>query len=84
MAVRPDTTMPQPSELPNNYQREIKPGVFVDLYDVLVAFDVTNPAAAHAVKKIMCSGKRGVKSKAQDLIEARQALDRAIEMALGE
>jgi len=64
----------------NKYQREIKPGVWVDVYDVLMAFNVANPATAHAVKKLLCPGQRGHKSAAQDLTEARMAIDRAIEL----
>ena len=64
----------------NNYLREIKPGVMVDVYDVLVAFGVTNPAIAHALKKLLCPGQRGQKSRRQDLLEAGVALQRAIEL----
>lgn len=64
----------------NNYLREIKPGVFVDVYDVLVAFGVTNPAIAHALKKLLCPGQRGQKSLRQDLLEAGVALQRAIDI----
>ena len=67
-------------DLDNKYSREIKPGVFVDVYDVLVAFGVTHPAIAHAAKKLLCAGQRGHKGTYQDLVEARLALDRAIEM----
>ena len=34
----------------NKYKRKIN-GVDADVYDVLIAFGVTNPAIAHAVKK---------------------------------
>ena len=64
----------------NKYQREIKPGVWVDVYDVLIAFDVTNPAIAHALKKLLCPGQRGHKSIAHNLTEARVSIDRAIEL----
>lgn len=65
----------------NKYQREIASGVYVDVYDVLVAFGVTNPAIAHAIKKLLCPGQRGHKSLRDDLVEARQSVDRAIELA---
>jgi hypothetical protein len=56
-------------------------GTRADLYDVLVAFDVQCPATAHAVKKLLCAGRRGGgKSRLQDLVEAQQALVRAIEL----
>lgn len=53
----------------NKYQREIKPGVFVDVYDVLRAFNVTCPAMAH-----------GVKDSIQDKNEAIASIKRSIEM----
>jgi hypothetical protein len=63
----------------NNYQRPCK-GVYIDVYDVLVAFKVTNPASQHAIKKILASGQRGVKDFEQDLLEAIASLNRAIEL----
>ena len=62
------------------YKKEIKPGTVVDVYDVLFAFEVTNPAIAHAVKKLLCPGQRHQKTKRQDLLEAQVALNRAIEL----
>lgn len=64
----------------SKYHREIKPGVEVDVYDILCAFDVANPAIAHAIKKLLCPGTRGHKSRRQDLLEAQIALARAIEL----
>ena len=52
--------------------------ISVDIYDVLVAFNVTNPATAHAVKKILCAGTRGTKSKEQDILEAIRSLQIAM------
>lgn len=51
-----------------------------DVYDVLDAFNVTNPALAHAIKKMLMPGIRHAKTAVQDLYEARQSLDRAIAM----
>lgn len=70
----------------NPYLRLIRaidpPGVAVkvDVYEVLVAFQVTNPALQHAAKKILCAGQRGSKDRLTDLREAVTALTRAIEM----
>jgi hypothetical protein len=61
------------------YQRKVSSTV-VDVYDVLTAFNVTNPATAHAIKKLLCPGLRGHKDKATDLIEALQSLERAIDL----
>lgn len=51
-----------------------------DVYAVLDAFAVTCPARQHAIKKLLCSGLRGKGSVLQDLQEARDAIDRAIQM----
>jgi len=64
----------------SKYHVEINPGVWVDVYDVLTAYTVTNPADAHAIKKMLCPGKRGAKSANQDRREAIQSLERAIEL----
>ena len=68
----------------NKYDREIKPNVFVDVYDVLHAFKVVNPAAQHAIKKLLCSGSRGHKTKEQDLKEALDSIKRAIDLEVGD
>ena len=60
--------------LGNKYHRQLK-GVTVDVYDVLKAFDVTNPALQHLIKKALCCGLRGHKDQAQDL---RDIIDSAI------
>lgn len=68
----------------NKYHREIKPGVHVDVYDVLAAFTADlhgriKAAVDHGLKKMLCAGERGHKDLRQDLVEARQSLDRAIQ-----
>lgn len=64
----------------NKYQREIKPGVFVDVYDVLQAFAVTNPALQHLVKKALAVGQRGHKDAAEDLQDIVDSALRAQEL----
>ena len=51
-----------------------------DVYAVLDAFAVTCPARQHAIKKLLCAGLRGKGDELQDLREARDAVDRAVEM----
>tara|TARA_R110000822_G_scaffold155178_1_gene294980 strand:- start:1083 stop:1448 length:366 start_codon:yes stop_codon:yes gene_type:complete len=51
--------------------------VIIDVYDVLDAFDVSNPATAHAIKKLLCTGSRGSKDWETDLQEAIDSLERA-------
>lgn len=64
----------------NKYKVQCK-GVEIDVYDVLLAYSVTNPADQHAIKKMLMPGKRGVKDANQDRKEAIQSLERAIELA---
>lgn len=69
----------------NKYEREISDrqgnNAIVDVYDVLKAFNVTCPATQHAVKKLLCSGIRGHKDLATDLVEAKESIARAIELS---
>jgi len=64
---------------PIKYQRECK-GILFDVYDILKAFDVKNPAIAHAVKKLLTGGKRGYKDIEQDYEEAIASIKRGIEL----
>jgi hypothetical protein len=50
------------------YKREIPTDEngLSEIYDVLVGFDVRCPAVAHAIKKLLCAGKRGDKSESKD------------------
>jgi len=52
----------------------------IDVYAVLDAFNVVCPARQHAIKKLLCSGIRGKGSVMQDLEEARDAVERSIQM----
>lgn len=53
----------------------------VDVYVVLHAFGVTDPCLQHAVKKLLLAGKRtGGKAAIKDIMEARETLNRAVEM----
>lgn len=62
----------------NKYMKEIKKGVYVDIYDVLGAYDVTHPIG-HAIKKLLMAGQRGSKCYIEDLSEAIQSIEREIE-----
>ena len=67
------------AKLESKYSRRIGKEV-VDVYDVLMAFNVTNPATQHAIKKLLMPGSRGHKDKQTDLKEAYQSIARAIEL----
>lgn len=61
----------------NVYVKNIK-GVDVDLYDIFDAYNVTDQAIGHALKKLLVPGLRnGGKSKLQDVKEAIFSLQRA-------
>ena len=64
---------------PSKYHRRIK-GVYVDVYDILHAFGITNPGDQHAIKKMLQPGKRGYKDARQDREEAIMSLERANEL----
>lgn len=69
---------------PNKYTRDMPTldgrTVPVDVYCVLAAFPTGSAAVDHAVKKQLAPGQRGVKTRLQDLKEARASLDRAIQL----
>lgn len=63
----------------NKYNRQCK-GVTIDVYDVLKAFEVTDPALQHLVKKALCAGLRGHKTMQQDLEDVLESAKRAVEL----
>lgn len=65
------------NDLPNKYQKRLRNNIAIDVYDVLDAFKVDNPATAHAIKKMLCAGQRGYKDYEQDIDEAIASLERA-------
>lgn len=69
----------EPPKTINKYEKRVK-NTTIDVYDVLVAFDVTCPAMQHAIKKCLMSGQRGYKDSAQDKREAIQSIERSIEL----
>jgi len=66
----------------SKYLRDVQLiGGKIDVYAVLVAFGVSCPARQHAIKKLLCAGLRGKGDELQDLREAGDAIDRAIQIA---
>jgi hypothetical protein len=64
-----------------HYYKELPENVtHVDVHRVVDLFGVRRSAVGHAIKKLLCSGQRGVKDEVQDLHEARQLIARTIEM----
>lgn len=72
-------TLLTPAAPVNKYNRQCK-GVTIDVYDVLKAFEVTDPALQHLVKKALCTGLRGHKTREQDLQDILDSAKRAVEL----
>ena len=78
----------------NKYQRKIQGAIedierkdrqmsgvmLIDVYDVLKAFEVTNPALQHLIKKALCAGLRGHKNIEQDMQDIIDSAIRAKEL----
>lgn len=62
----------------DKYKREIKPGVWIDVYDIIECYKPNNAALEHALKKILAAGKRGHKDFEQDLIDILSSVERAL------
>ena len=69
----------------NKYHREIfdiagNESITVDVYSVLAAFEVTNPALQHLIKKALCAGLRGHKNELTDMDDIIESAYRAKDM----
>ncbi len=63
----------------SHYFRQ-SPTTTIDVYRILLLFEVTDPALQHALKKVIAAGKRGAKDAAKDVREAIASLERWEEM----
>lgn len=80
-----DATSPMGDQAPvkqrsNKYLREIKPDVYVDVYDVIHAWGVSNPALQHLIKKALQAGNRGHKDLETDMQDIIDSAIRAKEL----
>lgn len=65
----------------NHYFKDVRNIDVIDVYRVLLAFQVTDPCIQHAVKKLLVAGGRGAgKDISQDIKEAIDSLERWQEM----
>ena len=64
----------------SHYFRDVSGLQHIDVYRVLELFGVTDPCLQHAAKKILCAGQRGLKELTKDVGEARDTLERRLEM----
>lgn len=83
VAMAHDATDPVDLLPKNKYMREIKPDVWVDVYDVLFAWKVTNPALQHLIKKALQAGNRGHKDLSTDMQDIVESAIRAAEIEDG-
>lgn len=79
--VQPESKLyaPENAKKYNHYFVRV-PWSYIDIYRLLELFKVTDNAIGHAVKKLLVPGLRGSKPTKQDIIEARDTLNRRIEM----
>jgi hypothetical protein len=70
---------------PKYYKRVPEGASVLDIYAVCKMFDVTDAALSHSLKKIMLPGTRtGGKSRYDDIKEARDTLNRWLELNKGQ
>lgn len=63
----------------NHYYREM-PFANIDVYRILHTFEVTDPCAQHAIKKLLAMGKRGHKDAEKDVQDVIDTMTRWQEM----
>lgn len=64
----------------NHYVKDISGIDVLDIYRLLMIYEVNDPCVGHAIKKLLVAGKRGSKSKKQDIREAIDSLERCLEI----
>lgn len=65
-----------------HYYKDVSKLISIDVYKVCELFEIndTSGAKQHAIKKLLCSGKRGVKDERKDIQEAIDTLIRYLEL----
>jgi len=63
-----------------HYHKDVSHLKSIDVYRVIDLFGVTDGAAQHALKKLLCAGQRGNKTFEQDMREAYDTLARRLQM----
>lgn len=65
----------------SHYHKDVEHLKTIDVYRTLELFGVTDQALGHAIKKLLCAGKRGAgKTFEQDVREAVDTLNRRLQM----
>lgn len=65
---------------PHYYKQLPSDTTHIDIYMILDLFNVGNQGIGHTIKKLLCPGQRHAKSWLQDVTEARDTLNRVIEL----
>ena len=63
-----------------HYHKNVEHLEYIDVYRILELFNVTSAPLQHAIKKLLLPGSRHAKDLRHDLHEARDSIDRALEM----
>ena len=76
------TQAPKFNHSGSKYLRDIKTTIDgkIDVYAVLIAFNVVSPTRQHAIKKLLCAGIRGKNDELNDIQEAKDAIERDIQL----
>lgn len=64
----------------SHYKKDVSHLKMIDVYRVAQLFGVTDHCEFHALKKILCAGKRGNKDYEKDIREAIDSLNRRLQM----
>lgn len=64
----------------NPYVKSVRHLDEIDIYQIGNLYEVKSHAVFHALKKILCAGKRGAKDYEQDLMEAIEAIERELQI----
>lgn len=80
MSLQSETSKQSNAVLYPHYFKDVSHLSEVDVYRVCKLFGVNDASGAkhHAIKKLLVSGNRGAKDNIQDIIEARDTLNRLI------
>lgn len=64
----------------NPYRKSVRHLDEIDIYQIGNLYEVKSHAVFHALKKLLCAGKRGAKDYEQDLMEAIESIERELQI----
>lgn len=62
------------------YRKSVRHLDEIDIYQIGNLYEVKSHAVFHALKKLLCAGKRGTKDYEHDLMEAIEAIERELQI----